>query len=754
MSARAARRVQVRGAVQGVGFRPFVYRTARDLGLDGWVRNGGEGVEVHLEGEPAAIEAFLEALSTPPPAAVVARVEHEAVEPLGLGCFEIETSSEGEHPTVRISSDLPVCNSCLEELFDPEDRRAGYPYLNCTDCGPRYSIVLGLPYDRALTTMRDWPLCDRCAAEYEDPLHRRFHAQPTACPACGPTYALIESGGEKVRGKAAIEAAVARLRAGHILAIKGIGGYHLACDAGDERAVGELRTRKFRREKPFALMVPDLDAARRMVRLDAESERLLLSSARPVVVAEAIAEAVAGIAPENRDLGVMLPYAPLHHLLFDRGAPEVLVLTSANRSSEPIAYLDADAFERLAGVADAFLLGERPIARRVDDSVATVGALGPMILRRSRGLSPGVVARLPGGEPVLAVGADLKSSITLVVGGDAFVSQHIGDLEQHAAELAHRQTVRDLLDMYRIDRELLLVVHDLHPEYRSTRIAEELGGARRVAVQHHRAHVASVLAERGCFEERVLGVAFDGAGFGDDGSIWGGEIFAGSLTEGFDRVGCLLPAVLPGGDAGARFPVMAAAGFLAGIEDLPDLRAVPFVLPDRYFDARRLVEAGVRTFPTTSAGRLFDTAAALLGFYRQMSFEGQAAMWLEQLARRAGATRVSPMPFDGGRLDYRPALVELIGRRRRGGEREAIARGFHESLSAGLLGALERLAEEHQTRVVALSGGVLQNRLLVSLLAEGAAERRLELWANQRVPANDGGVSLGQAALARCRARE
>ncbi|HVS16558.1 MAG TPA: Sua5/YciO/YrdC/YwlC family protein, partial [Thermoanaerobaculia bacterium] len=454
--------------------------------------------------------------------------------------------------------------------------------------------------------------------------------------------------------------------------------------------------------------------------------------------------------PDNLDLGVMLPYAPLHHLLFARGAPEVLVLTSANRSSEPIAYLDDDAFARLAGVADAFLVGERPIARRVDDSVATVSALGPMILRRSRGYAPGAVGRLPGGPPLLAVGADLKGSVTLVVGGDAFVSQYIGDLEQYQALLAHRRTVDDLLAMYRVERDELTVAHDLHPAYHSTAAAEELRARARVAVQHHRAHVASVLAERGCFEQRVLGVALDGTGHGDDGAIWGGELFAGSLVEGFVRRGSLHSALLPGGDAAARFPAIAAAGFLAAIDDLPDLRAAPFSLPDRYFDARRLITAGVRTFPTTSTGRLFDTAAALLGFVRPVSFEGQAAIWLEHQARAARATGTLAMPFADARLDWRPALRELIERRARGDHPAELARAFHRGLADGLVAALATLAEETGTRTVALSGGVLQNRLLLELLASAAPDAGLELWTNRLVPANDGGVSLGQAALVRC----
>ncbi len=737
---REARFLRVRGVVQGVGFRPFVYRLARDHGITGWVRNGGEGVEIHAEGAPEALDAFVAGFDQPPPASRVASLEVETVPAEGRGHFEILGSEEGSHPTVRISPDLPVCPACLAELFDPADRRHGYPYINCTDCGPRYSIVLGLPYDRPRTTMKDWPLCPDCAREYHDPLDRRFHAQPVACPVCGPRY-LLDGAPE-----AAISKAARLLREGRILAVKGLGGYHLAADACNAQAVADLRERKFRKEKPFAVMAKDLAVARSLVDLSPESEALLTSVARPVVLAPARCE-LPGVAPGNRDLGVMLPYTPVHHLLFAAGAPELLVMTSANRSSEPIAYEDADAFERLAGLADAFLTGERPIARRVDDSVARAGALGPAILRRARGYAPGAVARLPLPRPVLAVGADLKNTVTLVVGGEAFVSQHIGDLGHLEAFQAFRETIQDLLAMYEVDVDELVVVHDLHPQYASTAHALELPARETVAVQHHRAHVASVLAERGELEERVLGVAFDGTGYGDDGAIWGGEFFAGSLHAGFERVAHLRTAVLPGGDAAARHPVQAAAGFLAGLDGIPDLAAPPFRFPTRYRRALELVAKGFRTFPTTSVGRLFDTVAALLGFTREITFEGQAALWVEQLARGAPAAAPLPFPFASGELDFRPLLRAVIEERRRGRDVAEIARAFHQGLAEGLRQAVAALAEEHGAGTVVLSGGVFQNELLLEDLKAPLGSFRV--WSNREVPANDGGISLGQAALAR-----
>ncbi len=759
-----ARFLRVRGVVQGVGFRPFVYRLARENGLAGWVLNAGDGVEVHAEGDAAALEAFARAIETgSPPAALVASLEVEVAAAEGFDAFTIRQSALGDAaagaggPTVRISPDLPVCADCLAELADPGDRRRGYPYVNCTNCGPRYSIVLGLPYDRARTTMKDWPLCEACAREYGDPGDRRFHAQPVACPACGPHYRLEGSGtaGDGAAGEeialeddaGAIAEAVRRLKAGEILAVKGLGGYHLACDAGNAAAVAALRERKFRKEKPFALMVSDLAAARRLVELDATSEELLASTPRPIVLAPAKRE-LPGVAPGNRDLGVMLPYTPLHHLLFAAGAPEALVLTSANRSSEPIAYRDGEARERLAGIADAFLMGERPIARRVDDSVARADPFGPTVLRRSRGWAPGAAARLPLERPVLGVGADLKNTVTLVVGGEAFVSQHVGDLAHFEAFQAFRETIDDLLRMYEVDRGDLLVVCDLHPEYASTRHASELAAGERRGVQHHRAHVAAVAAERGALGERVVGVAFDGTGYGDDGAIWGGEFFVGSVREGFERAAHLRTARLPGGDAAARHPVQAAAGFLAGLSGLPDLTAPPFAFPGRYGRARTLVEKGVRTFPTTSAGRLFDTAAALLGFTRETTFEGQAAVWLEHLARGAAAEEPLPFPFAGGELDWGGALAGLAERRFAGEAPAALARAFHRGLARGLWRAVESLAAEHGVGVAALSGGVFQNRLLLEEIAVLAAASQLEVWTHREVPPNDGGISLGQVALA------
>jgi len=753
----AACTISVRGVVQGVGFRPFVFRLATALDLAGWVRNGADGVEIHLEGAEENLPEFARRLAVEAPAAArIAAMDVAPADLLGLREFRIHESERGKHPTVRISPDLPVCDDCLRELFEAHDRRHLYPYINCTNCGPRYTVILGLPYDRPRTTMKGWPLDDFCSREYHDPANRRFHAQPVACPECGPHYVLEADETAKksssTGGSPAIERAAELLCAGGIVAIKGLGGYHLACDARRTDAVAALRERKFRKEKPFALMARDLETACGLVSLTKDAEALLTSVARPIVLVPARVN-LAGVAPENHELGVMLPYTPLHHLLFASGAPDVLVMTSANRSNEPVAYQDDDARARLAGIADAFLIGQRPIARRVDDSVARASAFGPVVLRRARGYAPGAVATFPTDRPVLAVGADLKNTITLVVDGQAFVSQHIGDLEDYPSAQAFQETIQDLVSMYEVPWDQLLVAYDAHPQYISTAHALELPAEQKAAVQHHRAHLASVLAEHGLWEKTVLGVSFDGTGYGDDGSIWGGEIFAGSVAGGFERVAHLRSAMLPGGDAAARFPVQAAAGFLAQVNKshgLPVLSAPPFDFPARYHNSIELVRKNVRTFATTSVGRLFDTAAALLGFTRAVSFEGQAAAWVEYLATSAADTEPYPVPFSAatGELDYRPLLSVLMLDRLRGRDRAQIARAFQRGVARGLADAIESLSRLHGINTVVLSGGVFQNELLLLDLKSLLDGGQFEILTNHAVPPNDGGISLGQAALA------
>lgn len=740
--------IKVRGVVQGVGFRPFIFRLAQANTLAGWVFNGEEGVEIFLEGGDRGLEAFVKELKTaPPPAARIAEIDVRPSQPIGLNGFTIRDSRRQDLPTTRISPDLPACDDCLSELFDPSDARYRYPYINCTNCGPRYTVTLRLPYDRQNTTMRRWPLDEFCARQYAEPANRRFHAQPVACTSCGPGYNL-HSRGEFVRGtESSIRKAVELLTTGKIVAIKGLGGYHLACDAKNAEAILSLRERKYRKEKPFALMARSLDTVREIVELSPDAEALLTSIARPIVIARAKADFL-GVAPGCNELGVMLPYTPLHHLLFASGAPELLVMTSANRSSEPIAYEDSDALKRLSEIADAFLIGERPIARRVDDSVVRAGVFGPAVLRRSRGYAPGAVTSLPVKRPILALGADLKNTITLVIEGQAFVSQHIGDLSDYPSLRAFQETIDDLVSMYEVDRGNLLVVHDRHPQYASTVHAQGFVAAAQGSVQHHRAHIASVLAERREWGKQVVGVSCDGTGYGDDGTIWGGEFFVGSVKDGFGRVAHLRRAVLPGGDAAAQHPVQAAAGFLAQVEDLPDLNALPFSFPGRYDDARMLIRKGVRTFTTTSMGRLFDTAAALLGFTREVSFEGQAAMWVEQLARNANITDAYLFPFVDNGLDFRPLLRSVATDRVQGRPPAEIARAFQGGIARGLGDAITALCRTRQIDTAVLSGGVFQNELLLEDLHSIFSSSPIAIWTNREVPTNDGGISLGQAALA------
>ena len=743
----AARQFLVRVTVQGVGFRPFVAHLAATHCLAGWVLNANHGVEIHVEGPPAAVQAFARDLETAtPPTAHIEGIEATDVAVTGSAAFRIRESDLSAAPSVRISPDLPVCGPCLEELFDPAARRFHYPYVNCTACGPRFSIVRALPYDRSRTTMAAFPLCGQCEAEYHDPRDRRFHAEPVACPRCGPAYRLLRPGRADEPDRSPITTAAQLLRDGAIIAVKGIGGYHLACDARNQTAVAALRMRKRRKSRPFAVMAKDLEAALALVELDVPAEALITSAARPIVLAPARV-VLPDVAPDHRELGVMLPYAPVHHLLFAAGAPDVIVMTSGNCANEPIAIDDADAVARLDGIADAFLVGGREIARRVDDSVVRSRAAGPATIRRGRGYAPAVVGRVPRADAVLAMGADLKNTITLVVDGAAMMSPHIGDLEHPAALLSFRTTVRDFLEMYGLGWERVVVAHDLHPHYASTQCALELPAMSRVAVQHHRAHIASVLTEHDALHTPVVGVAFDGTGYGDDGTIWGGEFFVGSVADGLSRVASLQPAALPGGDACARYPVQAAAGILLDVDDLPDLTAPPFSFPKRYGQARQLARIGLRTFTSTSAGRLFDTAAALLGFTSAVEYEGQAAVWLEQLAWRAPSC--DPLPFELGDrcLDFRPALRAMAWRRREGAGAASLARAFHQGVAAGIAALARRLCDARGLDTIVLSGGTFQNALLGELLLTELPPPA-RVWTNRRVPANDGGVSLGQAALA------
>ncbi|PWC43178.1 carbamoyltransferase HypF [Azospirillum sp. TSO22-1] len=757
-------RVRVRGQVQGVGFRPYVHALARAYGLTGWVLNDGEGVLLEVQGPDAA--GFLAALPAQfPPLARVDAVEPQEVPPVpGEAEFAIRASDPTQRVTTAVTADAAVCPACLAELFDPADRRHRYPFLTCTHCGPRFTITRRLPYDRPQTSMAGFPLCDACAAEYHDPADRRFHAQPTACPACGP------------RLSHPVEEILAALLSGKIVALKGLGGFHLACDATDHAAVDRLRRLKQRNDKPFAIMVANTTSAKRFVEVSEAERALLEGPARPVALLKRRdvppsqpspagrgkglnfppppsgggsgwgQELAPQIAPDLAWLGVMLPYTPLHYLLFHEAAgrpdgtawlagpqPLTLVMTSANPGGEPLAIGNEEAHRRLAGIADLIVDHDRDIVVRADDSVVRVLAGAPAFLRRARGFVP-VPVHLPHAvPPILAVGGHLKATVCVTRGAEAFLSQHVGDLDNAATVGFLEETVAHLLHILEV--EPIAVAHDLHPDFQSTRFAERLG-LPAVPVQHHHAHVAAVLAEHGVTGP-ALGLALDGFGLGTDGGAWGGEML---LVEGprFQRIGHLAPLVQPGGDAAARQPWRMAAAALAHLGRADEI-AARFKTHGPAEGVRRMIETGFNAPPTTSCGRWFDAACGLLGVRAVAGFEGEAPMVLESLVCAPtvadGAWRVA-----GGVLDLAPLLERLLQVNAADG-----ADLFHGTLTAALVDwAMPELAARRLDRI-ALSGGCLMNGVLAEGLVTAFAARGVTALLPRRAPANDGALSLGQA---------
>ncbi len=748
-------RARVTGTVQGVGFRPFVYRIARELSLSGWVRNDTRGVVIEAEGEPAAIAALLARVrDEAPPLAAVESVEPTEIEPSHAAAgFRILASDAAGEARAPVAPDGATCADCLAELFDPDDRRHRYPFVNCTNCGPRFTIVEAVPYDRPLTTMAGFEMCERCRAEYEDPLDRRFHAQPNACPECGPRARFVGTGGEEDEPAAAdaVALAAAALRAGMIVAVKGIGGYHLACRADREDVVAALRSRKHREEKPFALLVADLAAAAELAEVGEEEAALLTSRARPIVLARrrAGAPVAAAVAPRAGELGLMLPYSPLHHLLArDAGVP--LVLTSGNRAEEPIAYRDDDARERLAPIGDAFLLHDRPIHIRTDDSVARVVELPagrrPLMLRRSRGHVPdGLSLPVAAAAPVLACGAALKNTFCLAKEDRAWVGHHIGDLENYETLRSFEQGIAHFEALFAVAPAV--VAHDLHPDYLSTRYALERQGVRHLGVQHHHAHLAACLAEHG-EAGPALGAIFDGTGLGGDGTIWGGELLLGDL-RGFARAGHLRVVPLPGGAAAIREPWRMACAWLraAGGAD-PDVPAAlaAAVEPRAWRNCLRLCEVGGGP-ATSSMGRLFDAVGALCGAPARVAYEGQAAIELEAMAAAGGRGRYE-MPFAEGVLDPGPTLGAILSDLAAGIAPATVAARFHETVAAATAEACAELCSPAGVGTVVLSGGVFQNRLLLQRCAGLLARHGLRVLVPEALPPGDGGISFGQAAVA------
>ncbi|MEA2703344.1 MAG: hydrogenase maturation protein HypF [Actinomycetota bacterium] len=750
--------LRVTGTVQGVGFRPFVYRIAVELGLRGSVANDSRGVIIDVEAPVAALDRFEARLvaELPPLAEIESLTVRTVDEPLGATTFTIVDSRVEGAPAVAVSVDVATCADCTRELLDPADRRFGYPFVNCTNCGPRYTIITSIPYDRPSTTMAGFVLCDECRAEYTDPANRRFHAEPVCCPVCGPQLSLLSAEGDLVaKADDALDQTVALLAAGKVLAIKGLGGYHLAVDAGDPEAVAELRRRKARDDKPFAVMVRDIDEAQRVADVSPAAQAPLESPRRPIVLVPRRDDSglAPRIAPRLPELGLMLPYTPLHTLLLHRfGGP--LVMTSGNLSDEPIAHDDADALARLGPMVDAILTHDRPIHIRCDDSVVRARPAGRPVqmLRRSRGYAPAPIALvLPTRHQVLAVGAELKNTVTVVKGTNLIASHHIGDLEHLAAYRSFLQAVDHLCHLTGVVPEV--VAHDLHPEYLSSKFAADLD-LPALGVQHHHAHVASCLAEHRR-DDRVLGIAFDGTGMGTDGVIWGGEFLVADL-ESYERVGHLAAVALPGGVRAIREPWRMALAWARTALGREEAERYGRSADERWPSILSIVERE-DSLRTTSAGRLFDGVAALLGIRPTVTYEAQAAIELEAAAAREpldspvadGWEAVVTTGDDGCTvLDPSPLVAQVVAERDRGTPVPAVAAAFHAALGRAVAALAAELAAGAGVGTVALSGGVFQNARLTEIVERELTASGVDVLVHSRVPPNDGGVSIGQAAVA------
>jgi hydrogenase maturation protein HypF len=745
-------RIEVEGIVQGVGFRPFIFRLAATHNVSGWVRNTSGGVVIEAEGEAAKVSAFVHGISAEtPPLAVITDLRSVRVDSQGDKGFVILKSAAGEN-RAQISPDCDVCEDCLREMFDLDDRRYLYPFINCTNCGPRYSIITGVPYDRPFTTMSVFPMCGDCRKEYEDPMDRRFHAQPVACPVCGPSLSLMDGKNIPVDGDPVSES-VRLLRGGGILAVKGIGGYHLAVDACNDAAVMELRRRKDRDEKPFALMAADLEAISRFALFDDMEKRLLTGPERPIVLlpklnGNRIAPAVA---PANGYFGVMLPGTPLHHLLL-RGNFLALIMTSGNISDEPIAFRDDEARERLSGIADMFLTHNREIHTRSDDSVIRVFQGNPLFLRRSRGYVPRSVKLPAAQQSVLALGAELKSVICLTRDDRAFMSQHIGDLKNTATFQSLEETASHLKKILEIAPDL--VAHDLHPDYLSSVYAAGLKDIRMVPVQHHHAHMASCMAEHGLSGE-TIGVVYDGIGYGLDGTIWGGEFLVGGYRL-FRRAGHLRTVPMPGGDAAVKEPLRMAIAYLHDIYG-EELYEKPVQCLAQVNDRDRqiylkMLERGINSPITSSCGRLFDAISAVLGVRTAVTYEGQAAIELEAIAEQSDTNEVYPYSIvstnDSKVLDMRPMIEAIVADLEVTEPIPAIARRFHNTVSRATADMCGKLREATDNNRVVLSGGSFQNKLLTNGIYSMLAADGFEVFIHRLVPPNDGGLALGQAVIA------
>lgn len=755
-------KVQVRGTVQGVGFRPFVYKLAQQLGLAGHVFNSSAGVTIEIEGSQAVLELFLRTLKAEPPQ--LAEVEEITVShtaSFGLSGFSILPSREEEGASAFVPADAGTCDACWQDFGDPRNRRFGYPFTNCTHCGPRYTIIHSIPYDRPDTTMSGFTMCNACAAEYSDPNDRRFHAQPNACSLCGPSLALLPQGAMVPQSFTDTESlpilhhARALLREGKILAVKGLGGFLLACDATNEIAVAELRRRKHRPHKPFALMVRDITAASALCEILPEEEAALRHLRRPVVLLSRRPDTnlAMGIAPGNNTVGIMLPYTPLHYLLFS-DSPQMdsafpaLVMTSGNLSEEPIVISNADAMLQLGNVADWFLLHNREIATRVDDSVVRTFEGRERVLRRSRGFVPQTIALETADEPVLAFGAELKNTFCLTKDGHAILSQHIGDLQNYETVQFFEETLSKMKRLFRVTPQA--VAYDLHPHYMSTRLALASGVERKIAVQHHHAHIASCMAENHLSGD-VIGVALDGTGYGLDGKIWGGEFLTANFT-GFVRRAHFRYVLLPGGDAAVRQPWRMALSYLRDalgdqtLRHLPCFRSIPEY---QVSVVESMLSRRLNAIPTSSCGRLFDAVAALTGLATEVTFEGQAAIALEAAATQS--EQGYEFCIEDGEpfvIDFRTMIAAIVNDISNGAAAGEISSRFHNTLNSAIVGACIRIRELTGLDRICLSGGSFQNAYLMHRTVQDLRAQGFGVFLHSMVPANDGGIALGQAAIA------
>jgi hydrogenase maturation protein HypF len=753
-------RIRVRGIVQGVGFRPFVYNLARRLGLRGWVLNSSSGVSIEVEGAEAAIADFLLELRNNPPA--LARIESIAVadaDAEGDKDFVIRESVPQPGEFALVSPDVATCADCRSDFSDPENRRYQYPFTNCTNCGPRYTIIQDIPYDRPTTTMAPFTMCAECAAEYGDPANRRFHAQPNACPVCGPRIWLATGSGDvsvaQESSVSVLRAVKTALRNGKIVAIKGLGGFQLACDAGNDEAVRSLRSRKKRSDKPFALMARDVAAIEGFCEVTDADRKLLLSPEHPIVILHRLANSRISteVAPGNNTIGVMLTYTPLHRLLFGESpdaAPEftALVMTSGNISEEPIVISNEEAIGRLEHVADAFLLHNRDIYMRVDDSVARTFEGTPRVLRRSRGCVPHPIDLGAQMREILACGAELKNTFCLTKGQYAIVSQHIGDLENFETLEFFKETLANLRKLFRVEPQA--IAYDLHPQYLSSRFALEVPELRKIGVQHHHAHIASCMAENN-LRGRVIGVAFDGTGYGTDGQIWGGEFLVADFAR-FERRAHFRYVALPGGDAAVRQPWRVALSYLrdmfgADVPELPFMREIP---PKHLSLVNAMLERRINSVMTSSCGRLFDAVAAIVGLRNEVNFEGQAAIELESITQ-SGVSEQYPVAIGSGdpvEIDFRPLIEAVVRDVRSSVPQSVIASRFHNTVASVIVEVCRRIRESDGMDRVCLSGGTFQNMYLLERAANGLRDSGFKVFLHSQVPPNDGGISLGQAVIA------